>query len=346
MYSTCIFCQRPLGANEIVEPFPVGRRLAFDEARGRLWVVCRKCGRWNLTPLDERWEAIETCERLFRDTRIRMSTDNIGLARLREGLELVRIGEPKRPEFAAWRYGDQFGRRRRKAVLGVVGATAIVGGISVVGPVLGTLGPVALSFGWVVAEWLRPRLRVRTDDGRTLTLRLPDLLDAKVESDADGNEWSLLLTHGGNGTEVFRSPDAQRVLGMVLSRINSDGGSRRVVQEAVDRIDGGPAPRHLLGAAWQELRRLDEEYAARGWRVANKLVEYVSSGGLLVGPRQQGAIFRLPRSTRLAVEMLVHEEQERVALEGELAALESAWQEAEEIAAIADNLLVPAPPEQ
>lgn len=40
MYSTCMFCQRSLGANEIVETFPVGRRLAFDEARGRLWVVC------------------------------------------------------------------------------------------------------------------------------------------------------------------------------------------------------------------------------------------------------------------------------------------------------------------
>lgn len=48
----------------------------------------------------------ETCERLFRATRIRTSTENVGLARHTEGLELVRIGEPLRPEFAAWRYGD------------------------------------------------------------------------------------------------------------------------------------------------------------------------------------------------------------------------------------------------
>ena len=107
-----MFCNRPLGANEVVESFPVGRRLAFDSARGRLWVVCHSCERWNLTPLEERWEAVETCERLFRGTRIRTSTENIGLARHREGLELVRIGRPLRPEFAAWRYGDQFGRRR------------------------------------------------------------------------------------------------------------------------------------------------------------------------------------------------------------------------------------------
>jgi hypothetical protein len=107
-----MFCKKPLGANEVVEAFPVGRRLAFDAARGRLWVVCRSCQRWNLTPLEERWEAVEACEELFRGTRVRTSSENIGLARHAEGLELVRIGRPLRPEFAAWRYGDQFGRRR------------------------------------------------------------------------------------------------------------------------------------------------------------------------------------------------------------------------------------------
>jgi len=43
MFSTCIFCHRDLGANESIETFPVGRRLAYDEAKGRLWVVCRHC---------------------------------------------------------------------------------------------------------------------------------------------------------------------------------------------------------------------------------------------------------------------------------------------------------------
>jgi hypothetical protein len=118
------YCNNALGSNEVVETFPVGRRLAFDQSKGRLWVVCRKCEKWNLTPLEERWEAIETCERLFHDARKRVSTDNIGLAKLTEGLELVRIGEPQRPEFAAWRYGDQFGRRRTRAILIGVGAAA------------------------------------------------------------------------------------------------------------------------------------------------------------------------------------------------------------------------------
>ena len=101
MYSTCLFCKTDLGANEAIEHFPVGRRLAFDAAKGRLWVVCRKCERWNLTPVEERWEAIEECERAYRGTKLRASTDQIGLARLSEGLELVRIGQPLRPEFAA-----------------------------------------------------------------------------------------------------------------------------------------------------------------------------------------------------------------------------------------------------
>ncbi|HEV8214332.1 MAG TPA: hypothetical protein VGP95_00815, partial [Gemmatimonadaceae bacterium] len=44
---------------------------------------------------------------------------------------------------------------------------------------------------------------------------------------------------------------------------------------------------------------------------------------------------------RLALEMASHEENERRALEGELHLLESAWRDAEEIAAIADGLLLP-----
>jgi hypothetical protein len=44
---------------------------------------------------------------------------------------------------------------------------------------------------------------------------------------------------------------------------------------------------------------------------------------------------------RLAFEMALHEEAERRAMEGELAELERAWREAEEIAGIADDLLVP-----
>ena len=47
-------------------------------------------------------------------------------------------------------------------------------------------------------------------------------------------------------------------------------------------------------------------------------------------------------ATRLALEMAAHEETERRALEGELYLLEEAWKQAEEIAAIADDMFLPA----
>src|SRR5438067_1985178 len=145
MYRTCLFCATSLGANDVVEHFDVGRRLAFDGAKGRLWVVCRKCERWNLTPLEERWEAIEECERAFSGTRLRVSTDHVGLARLKEGTELVRIGEPQRPEMAAWRYGDQFGRRRRRQYALAAGGILVVGAAAISGTMLGVVGIGALS---------------------------------------------------------------------------------------------------------------------------------------------------------------------------------------------------------
>src|SRR6185312_14607621 len=100
-------------------------------AKGRLWVICRRCERWNLTPLDERWEAVEEAERLYRDTRRRVTSEEIGLARLTDGTELVRIGAPLRPEFAGWRYGDQFGRRRNRHLLIAGAGLAAIGGLVV-----------------------------------------------------------------------------------------------------------------------------------------------------------------------------------------------------------------------
>ena len=54
-----------------------------------------------------------------------------------------------------------------------------------------------------------------------------------------------------------------------------------------------------------------------------------------------GALNQIPKDARLALEMATQEEAERTAMEGELSLLEAAWQQAEEIAGIADNLLIP-----
>ena len=58
MYKTCAFCNGGFDGDGGPSGLGVGRRLAFDEWKERLWVVCPKCGRWNLTPLDDRLERI------------------------------------------------------------------------------------------------------------------------------------------------------------------------------------------------------------------------------------------------------------------------------------------------
>ena len=198
MYATCLFCNKPLGANEALETFPVGKRLAFDAAKGRLWVVCPHCERWNLSPLEERWEAIESAERQFRDTRRRVSTDNIGLAKLRDGTTLVRIGQPLRPEFAAWRYGDQFGRRRRQALalsgITVVTAAALYG----LGPLLGVaIGGIAMagnlaSMAYAASQQRRVIARISVAS-RQRPIEIRGQLVRQIKIDAHGDDWALIV---------------------------------------------------------------------------------------------------------------------------------------------------------
>ena len=56
MYRTCAFCNGKLDGDGGPSGLGVGRRLAFDEWKGRLWGICPKCSRWNLAPLDDRDE--------------------------------------------------------------------------------------------------------------------------------------------------------------------------------------------------------------------------------------------------------------------------------------------------
>lgn len=319
MFSTCMFCNNSLGSNQVIETFPVGRRLAFDAGRGRLWVVCRKCERWNLSPLDERWEAVEACERLFRSTRVRVSTENVGLARHAEGLELVRIGRPMRPEFAAWRYGDQFGRRRKRAILYGVGGAAALMGVSMVGATLTAGSGMGGYIVWQAYEgWASSRTQatLRPVDGRTVKLKRDDLPTTRLRPAEDGDGFRLKVLKGKK-ERWFEGEEAKRFAALILPKMNRGGGRQATVRTAVDEIEHHGHPEQFLADV------------VTGDRFHGK-------------KREPGYVSKMPAPTRLALEMALHEEDERRALEGELWRLERAWEAAEEIAAISDNLLVPA----
>src|ERR1043165_5477892 len=251
MYTPCLFCHSDLGSNEVIESFPIGRRLAFDAANGRLWVICRKCERWNLTPLEERWEAIEQCERMFSSTRLKVSTDNIGMSRLREGLELVRIGSPQRPEMAAWRYGDQFGRRRTRYLTYTIGAGVIVAGIVIGGPLLGFGSVMGGGYGLVQGtnalikaardRVVRTRVAVPGYDKPTV-IRGKDIKRIVIGSSADGLSLRLPYHLGpGHRIEVqLAGDDAMRAAGTILPAVNVKGGSKDQVQTAVNYLEQTP----------------------------------------------------------------------------------------------------------
>ena len=333
MFKTCMFCNNSLQTNEVVEEFPVGRRLAFDAAKGRLWVVCRRCERWNLTPLEERWEAVETCEKLFRNTGLRTSSENIGLARHPEGLELVRIGKPLRPEFAAWRYGDQFGRRRRRHIItwsavGVawVGGVAFTSSIALGGFFAGFVGMLPQG---LIQVWNNSKQTARFahSDGkvRTLTRAVREATRVAPNDDEIGFRVETHLgkhLKPGSGRfladkrEWYEGEDARRAMNAVLRLINFSGGGTAQVKRAVSQIES-----HRHPAAF-----MDDVLGQSAYR---------NSQGV------PGWIHQMPKPTRLALEMAVHEEDERRALESELWRLEQAWKDAEEIAAIADDLLLP-----
>lgn len=314
--------------------FPVGRRLAFDAGKGRLWVVCRRCEKWNLSPLEERWEAIEACERLFADARARVSTDQIGLARLKEGLELVRIGEPKRPEFAAWRYGDQFGRRQRRARLMAVGAGLTGLGLLVAGPMFGGLA-VGSYMAWessVWATWLWRRQRavgeVEGEDGARIVVRGRDVSHMRLVPSDSPQGWGLQVLGRSKRQVVLEGAEARQAAAILVPHLSPMGATRGETRVAVDRIESAGTPEDFLRRLVHEQKGRELDPKIHGWTKAEAAARAVTIAN-------QGHV------TCLAVEMAVNEENERLALEGELLMLEDAWREAEEVAAVSDSLLVP-----
>ena len=331
MYRTCLYCTRDLGSNDILETLPIGRRVAFDAAQGRLWVVCRACEKWNLVPFDTRLETIDRGERLFRETRTRFSTDHIGIARLKEGLELVRIGAAQRPEFAAWRYGDQFGRRRTRAAgtMALAGAATIafIAARHVLFPVLGasTFGFQFVMQGVGLYQRRRTAIRIPGRNGPGGFMTRAQVRKARILTRSAGT-WSLEIdvfersragfATGFTGSTIeVDGAEAINALGYLMPGVNASGGGRRHVRGAVELVEEWPDVNQLM-AVRPGVSQMDRR------RPRADLIRY------------------LDVRMRLALEMAAHEASERTALAGELKLLEREWRKAEELAAIADNLAV------
>lgn len=344
MYSSCLFCHADLGRNDAIGSFPVGRRLAFDSANGRFWVICPSCKRWNLSPLEERWDAMDECERLYERTRLRMSTDNIGLARIAEGTELVRVGSALRPEMAAWRFGAQLAVRRRKyrwvVAGGVVALGGLYAGVAAAGVGVGAFqgiwqllqrgyeratrlllpapvhsAPDPDAQGW---RWASGIDRAPTEAETARAVRMPrvetgHVRGARLWLDPATSELEVKVPVIGRRLVEYRGEGAVSVLPKLVAKYNRWGGSRSDEQLAVQMLttvaeDGTP------DLATGVLRR----YMGRTL-ATKKLGEYGSS-------------------TSLALEMALQEQRERELLAGELLDLEFAWKEAEELARISDTL--------
>jgi len=303
MLSACFFCEGHLGANLELESLPVGERIAFDAAKGRLWVVCARCGRWNLTPFDDRYETIEDCERKYRATKVRIQTDEIGMARLPSGLELVRIGRPVLPEFAAWRYGNELLRRHRwhaaKRVARMVGGPALVFGAPVLAAIAGPLG--ALSYAGAAA-YAAYRLKKRA------AVRIPL---------AAGDALSLSLNALGDARALLTGANGRMAAARILPHLNPLGGNQATVREAVHWLEAVGGPERAL-----------HTFARSRW--LRPALDNVDRSLITVHPE-----------ARLALEMSLHEDEERRAMRGELTILRWAWEREEDIAAISDSLFDP-----
>lgn len=329
MYTRCLVCSSPFEPNESLEHLPRGKRLAFDPGRGRLWVICRTCKRWSLTPIEDRWEALEELEKLAMDrARMLSQTDNIALLRA-ENLEIVRVGKAKLSEEAWWRYGRELASRRENykklSFAGTLAAGAVAaggwatGGMTFLGMwfIMGN-APDSLTDA---ARWLRfggAAWRGREEC---------PLCGHRFKAIKYRDRGSLGLFPGqeaGQVELVYRCPNCGHYKegGLHLSGEVADRTLRRVL--AYHHF-AGASERRVVSAA-----RLIQEAGSPG-----DLTRIVVRDGRRLGDLQ--------RTGAIALEIAANESAEQHLLELELAELEAHWKREEELASIVDGELTPLP---
>jgi hypothetical protein len=311
VFKTCAFCNAPFDGDGGPSGLGVGRRLAFDEWRSRLWVVCSRCSRWNLTPLDDRLERIEAVARAARDEgRVAAATEQVALIRWQR-YDFVRVGKPLRVELSTWRYGERLRTRQRERMKVVLPLTALAVGLGIVANVAagGGLGVFVWNLHTLVdrayvgivgnRRVLLAEPPICVHCGTLMQLRARHVQHARVVPDAHA-EVAVVLScpkcrrEGAQLTGL----DAVQVLRQGLTYLNVSRSGRRKAEDAARVVDqvGGP----------------------------DRLLHDVA--------RREVTLRSLRPERRLALEMAVDER-------AEVEELERQWREAEEIAEIADGTL-------
>jgi hypothetical protein len=117
---------------------------------------------------------------------------------------------------------------------------------------------------------------------------------------------------------VVHGEDALRLAGLILPGMNYGGASKQQLKEAVALLERHRDPDAFFRAAARTADRPGQDAQS-----------------------ERGTLSQLGSEFLLALEMVSHEESERRAMDGELWLLEDAWKEAEEIAAISDDMFLP-----
>jgi hypothetical protein len=316
MFTRCMFCHTAFGAEGPVEHFPVGGRVAFDPARGRLWAICGSCRRWNLAPIEERWEALDELERLSRDHgRLLSQTANITLIRAGPA-ELVRVGRAGLTEEAWWRYGRELtARRSRYKRLKYIEIVAMV----------------AAGFYWG-GEALN-RISRWYDFGSTAwrgSLTCPKCGEPLNEISFRNSRQLIVVPAADAGVALE--------MGCPRCRFGEQPGRHRLdglaAQHVLRRV---LAWRHYAGASEARIREATGAIQAAG--SAEHLSRSVA-GGTLTIEKLDG---KKNRTRSIALEIALNDEVERRLLEAELEELEARWREEEQLAAIVDGELTPLP---
>lgn len=339
MYSRCPVCTVRLGRNEVLEALPIGSRLAFDVKRGRVWVLCSQCRSWSLAPVGEKRQVIaEEAERAFEKAVVGVSSERIALGRVRDGTELIRVGGASEGELAGWRYGRRLVGRWRRHRLLTVGSVGVAAGLALL-PAVGIVAATWLYAGAAGVGLLAQRMRtgrpVFVREGKEGTPGRDERRPGETALFRERDVTRILLLQGERGEGGWRvaldrwylppleltRDEGRRALRAMLARWNARGGTPGQVQRATERV--------------LDLGSVDRVFA----RAARDLNQGSAWEHHLAWPFRDTARIQWADPTlRLALEIAANDDLERRALEGELHLLEREWEEAEELARIADSL--------